>query len=166
MSDAEFEAQIPEEIQTAILGDFLQTAAGQGVQTLIQLTVPAVRDEVRLNAALALVGLYDQFAMGVYEDTSNYDGTFDGPDFNPDRQSVDTDRIDAGTWDDPGGPPGGPPEGTLTTEEALARLQVLQGGPTVEDQEEQEGAGSLGGASGIGPRNPRGSRKRRKHGRR
>jgi hypothetical protein len=161
------EVQIPEEIQMAIIGDFLQAAAGQGVQTLVQLTIPGVNDAIRLNAALALTGMYDLMV-----DTAEYaddlgpanaevrwqenpgDGYGDGEAV---EEEVTELQPDIETYVEP-------PEGTVTTEEALARLQALSQQQL--DDEEARGADSLGGASGIGPRNPRASRKRRKHGRR
>ena len=148
--------QIPEELQIAIIGDFLQTAAGQGVQTLIQLTTErsalGIRsDSIRLNAALALTGMYDLMVDAEYEDDSKV-------------RYVDEDELTHGdVIQGMEGPTETEPEGQVTTEEALARLQALRG---QNQTEPDDGAGNMGGASGLGPRNPRASRKRRKHGRR
>jgi hypothetical protein len=187
MSEQEFDAQIPEEIQVAILTDFLQTAVGHGITTLVELTGPTHSEGTRLTAALALVGADELIQLPEQQEhwpifaddpgddlgppTADVEWQGDVPDHlrvvneHPYEADIPVEESspESQAWHAEQDVKLREEAGLITTEEALARLQAL--GQTAEDVEEQEGAGSLGGASGIGPRNARGSRKRRKHGR-
>lgn len=142
-----------------VISEFLQTIQGQGIQVLLELaTRPNHPSEVRLNAALALTGLYDQFAVEAY-----------GPQQDePDPWAGDTEwePPEPGELDGEAVPMAEEvPDGAMrpATEEELARIQARL---AQAERTEEESGSELGGASGIGPRNPRATRRRRKHGRR
>lgn len=156
-----------EEIQ--VIGSFLQTIQGQGIQVLLELASTQGLDPgVRLNAALALTGLYDQFAVEAYgpQDPEPDPWAGDTEWEPPEPGELDGEAVPTHYVDGEGGyiTEEVPADAMRpATEEELARIQARL---AQAERTEEESGSELGGASGIGPRNPRATRRRRRHGRR
>lgn len=158
-----------------IIGAFLREVSGQGVSVLIELATgkdnpPAVR----LNAALALTGQYDQFALEVAEAYGpevteeaafeEFDRTFAEVDYDPEVDGPVT-----GTGEVIAVAPGTPTDSSdgeqtgLTPEEAAVLMEERAAAAR---QAAPERGSELGGDSGVGRnRNAKAAKRRRRHGR-
>ena len=153
-------SEVSEAQAYAVVAQFLETVAGQGTQVLLELAVtPGLNPAIRLNAALALVGLPELMVEAYYGEEPDEVGPAEAEEFpmyggEPDVQGDSQPEADPVEETAAGG------LSEREKEEIFARLQVADS-----PHEPGEGAGSLGGASGLGRRNPKAARRRRKHGR-